>query len=48
MLFKCGGEIVLCLGFSRLNCVKFVMLVLCFVYSIACFSLNFGLCTGNG
>ena len=28
--------------------VKIFMLVLCFVYNIVCFSLNFGLCTING
>ena len=33
------------LGFFYVN---FVILVLCFVYNIACSSLNFGLCTGNG
>ena len=45
MLFKCGGEILLCLGFSRLILLFWFYI---FVYNIACFSLNFGLCSGNG
>ena len=43
-----GGDVGALVNFVRFSRLILLFWVLCFVYYIACFSLNFRLCTGNG